>query len=75
MEREEAIAFLRDLVTNRLFNLNWVTLVSGVAGYQLHIKPETADLTLLKPAVEKHSLSFKQVDGVLIIYKEHNGSQ
>ena len=75
VKREQAIAILREIVANQVLQLNWVSLVDGMGGYEVHIKPEIEDSASLNSIVEKHKLAIKEVNGVLIIYKEHDGSQ
>lgn len=75
MKREEAIAFLKEVVANQVLQFIWVSLVNGKSGgYELHIKPEIEDLARLKPIVEKHNLALKEVDGLFIIYREYEKS-
>jgi hypothetical protein len=76
LKREQAIAILKEIVANQVLKFNWVSLVNGkTGGYELHIKPEIEGSTRLKPIAEEHNLSLKEVNGVLIIYREHNGFQ
>ncbi len=72
MRREEAIAFLEEVVANKIIQIRWISLVDGKNGYEIHIKPEIKDFTRLKPIVEKHNLALKEVNGVIIIHREHD---
>ena len=51
-----------------LLQPNWISLVNGLAGYEVHIKPDDADLDLLKPVVKNRALSLKEADGLIIIH-------
>ena len=69
MKREDAIAFLKEITANHvLLQPNWISLVNGLAGYEVHIKPDDADLDLLKPVVKNRALSLKEADGLIIIH-------
>jgi hypothetical protein len=77
LKREEAIAILQEIIVNQLLPVNWVSLVFRKSDlYEIHIKPESAVPESLKHFVEKHGLALKEgVNGVLIILREHEGSQ
>ena len=72
MKRDEAIALLKEIAARKRFGFNWISLVNGNSGCEIHIKPETAsDPKTLKPIFEKRDLQMKEVKGILVIYKEH----
>jgi hypothetical protein len=73
MKRDEAIALLKEIAKNSHFTFNWISLVNGTSGCEIHIKPETGGApAILKPVFEKRGLEFKEVDGLLVIYREHS---
>ena len=71
MERDEAIFLLKEVADSLRFALKWISLVNGKFGWEIHIKPEEGDLASLKPIFEKRGLKLIEVDGVLVIYREH----
>jgi hypothetical protein len=73
MRRDEAIALLKEITENQRFTFNWISLVNGKSGCEIHIKPEQSNPAILKPIFEKRGLELKEVDGVLVIYREHSG--
>jgi hypothetical protein len=75
VNREEAIALLKEIAESRHFTIKWISLVNGKAGYEIHIKPEQGNPASLKPILEKHSLLLKEAKGILVIYREHENSQ
>jgi hypothetical protein len=76
VNRGEAIAILKEIAANQAVAPNWVSLANRESdSYELHIKPETINSASLKLIVEKHDLTLKEVNGLFVIYKEHNGSQ
>ena len=76
MERGEAIAILKEIAADQAVTPTWVSLVNGKSGfYELHIKPESIDLASLELIVGRHDLALKRVDGLLIVYRDHDGSQ
>jgi hypothetical protein len=69
VKREDAIAFLKEITANHVFlQPNWISLVNGTAGYEVHIKPDDVDLDLLKPVVKTRALSLKEANGLIIIH-------
>lgn len=75
-KREEAIAFLKEIVANQVLQFKWVSLVNEESGgYELQIKPEIEDLERLKPILEKHNLGLREANGVLVVNRKHDGSQ
>ena len=72
MKRDEAIALLKEIAARKRFGFNWISLVNGNSGCEIHIKPEvTSAPQALKPIFEKRDLQMKEVKGILVIYKEH----
>ena len=60
---------MKEITANHvLLQPNWISLVNGLAGYEVHIKPDDADLDLLKPVVKNRALSLKEADGLIIIH-------
>jgi hypothetical protein len=72
MKRDEAIALLKKIAEKDRFTFKWISLVNGKAGCEIHIKPEQHSPAILKPLFEKHGLTLKEVEGLLIVYREHN---
>jgi hypothetical protein len=76
VERAEAVAFLKEVAATNTLIPNWVSLVNdGNSGYEVHIKPAFIELAPLTLIVEKHNLAMKTVEGLLVVYKEHDGFQ
>jgi hypothetical protein len=75
MKREEAIALLKEIAENERFTFNWISLVNGKSGCEIHIKPEQGNPASLKPIFEKRGLRLKEVKGTLVIYREHEEPQ
>ena len=75
MKRDEAIALLRQIAESERFGFNWISLVNGKFGCEIHIKPEQgSDPSVLKPIFEKSDLKMKETKGTLVIYREHGVS-
>jgi hypothetical protein len=72
VKRDEAIALLKEIAESKHFTFNWISLVNGKSGCEIHIKPEQGDPASLKPIFEKRGLELKEVDGILVIYREHS---
>jgi hypothetical protein len=69
LKREQAIALLKELATNQILQPKWVSMENREpTGYELHIRYETCDSKRLKPIVEKHELTLKEANGILIIH-------
>ena len=72
MKRDEAIALLKQIAVSERFGFNWISLVNGGAGYEIHIKPEAGgNPEALKPIFENRDVQMKEVKGTLVIYREH----
>ena len=72
MNRSEATALLKQIAEKQTFSFNWISLVNGGAGCEIHIKPEVgSDAEALKPIFENRDLQMKEVRGNLVIYREH----
>ena len=72
LKREEAISLLKQIAESKRFSFNWISLVNGNSGYKIHIKPEAgSDPKALKPIFENRDLQMKEVEGTLVIYREH----
>ena len=75
MEREGAIALLKEILAEQAVIPIWVDLEQISSDlYELHIKPSFADLDSLKRIVEKHNFAFKEANGRLVIYSAENES-
>jgi hypothetical protein len=69
VKREEAIALLKELATNQILHPKWVSMEDNEqVGYELRIRYETCDSAHLKDVVEKHKLTFKEANDILVIY-------
>ena len=69
MERERAIALLKEILAEEAVIPLWVDLKQVSSdSYKLDIKPLCVNLDSLKEIVEKHNFAFKQVNGRLVIY-------
>ena len=72
MKRDEAIALLKQIAESKRFSFDWISLVNGKSGCEIHIKPEAGcDPEVLKPIFENRDLQMKEVRGNLVIYREH----
>lgn len=72
MKREEAIKLLKKIAESNRFDFNWISLVNGKAGCEIHIKPEVgSNPEILKPIFENLDLKLKEVKGTLVVYREH----
>ena len=72
MKRDEAIALLKQIAFSECFGFNWISLVNGKAGCEIHIKPQHgADPAVLEPIFENRDLKLKEVEGTLVVYREH----
>ncbi len=72
MKRDEAIALLKQIAIDKRFGFNWISLVNGRAGCEIHIKPEAgSNPEALKPIFENLSLKIKEDKNTLVIYREH----
>ena len=72
MDREEAISLLKQIAKNNRFTFNWISLVNGKSGCTIHLKPDEGNPDVLKPIFEKHGLEVKEVEGILVIYRNHD---
>jgi len=72
VNRDEAIALLKQIAESKRFSFNWISLVNGKAGCEIHIKPEQgSDPEVLKSIFENNDLQLTEVKGILVIYREH----
>jgi hypothetical protein len=72
VKRDEAIALLKQIAENKRFGFNWISLVNGKSGCEIHIKPEQGSSTAtLEPIFDKRGLKLKETKGTLVIYREH----
>ena len=72
MKRDEAIALLKQIAESKRFDFNWISLVNGESGCEIHIKPEQgSDAAVLVPIFENRGLKLREVKGTLVIYREH----
>jgi hypothetical protein len=72
LKREEAIAIIKEIASADAPQVNWISLVDGKNGFEIHIKPEIDELRNLGSIVKEHNLALKEVNGVSIIYKKHS---
>jgi len=72
VNREEAIALLKQIAENERFSFNWISLVNGKSGCTIHLKPDEGNPDVLKPIFEKRGLEVKEVEGILVIYRNHD---
>jgi len=72
VNREEAIALLKQIAESNRFSFNWISLVTGKAGCEIHIKSDDGNPDVLKLIFEKLGLDLKEVKGVLVIYRTHD---
>jgi len=72
VNRDEAIALLKEIAMSERFGFNWISLVNGNGGCEIHVKPEAGSYPeVLKPIFENCNLQMKEVKGTLVIYREH----
>ena len=72
MKREEAIALLKQIAESKRFAFNWISLVNGNGGCEIHIKPEAGSSPeVIKSIFENRDLKMKEGNGTLVIYREH----
>ena len=72
MKRDEAIDLLKEIAVDTHFGFNWISLVNGGGGCEIHIKPEAgSDTKALKPIFENRDLQMKEDKGTLVIYRDH----
>ena len=72
LKRDEAIALLKQIALSERFGFNWISLVNGGVGCEIHIKPEAgSNPEALKPIFENRDLKMKEVNGILVVYREH----
>ncbi len=72
MKRDEAIALLKQIAIDKRFGFNWISLVNGRDGFEIHIKPEPgSNVEALKPIFENRDLQMKEDKDTLVIYREH----
>ena len=75
MERERAIALLKEILAEQAVTPLWVDLEQEKSDfYKLNIKPLCVNLNSLKQIVEKHNFAFKDTEGRLVIYREQKES-
>lgn len=74
MNRDEALALLKEIAQNKLFSAKWISLVNGKSGYEIHIKPMQGDPASLEPVFKNRDLKLKEVEGKLVVYREHKRS-
>jgi hypothetical protein len=75
VNRDEAIALLKEIAQNKNFSVKWISLVNGKPGYEIHVKPMDGNPASLEPIFEKRGLKLKEVKDTLVIYREHNEPQ
>ena len=75
MERERAIALLKEILVEQAVIPVWVDLEREESDlYALRIKPLSVDLQSLKRIVEKNNFSFREDEKRLVIYRKQNES-
>jgi NAD(P)H-hydrate repair Nnr-like enzyme with NAD(P)H-hydrate dehydratase domain len=75
MDRTEAVSLLKEIAAKRALVPQWISLENSISGYEVHLKPNIVDADALNLIVKQHGLALKEVNGLLIVYKEHEGSQ
>jgi len=73
MDREEAIDLLKQIAESNRFTFNWISLVDGPSGCEIHIKSDDGNPDVLKPIFERSDLELKEIEGILVIYRKHTG--
>jgi hypothetical protein len=72
MKREEAMALVKEIFANQVLPIYWVSLVFRKPDRcEIHIRLEKGAPDFLQQFVAKHNLALKEVNGVLIIRREH----
>ena len=75
MERQRAIALLKEILAEQAVTPIWVDLEQEKSDlFKLNIKPLGVNIDSLKRIVEKHNFAIKDAQGRLVIYKEHSES-
>ena len=75
MERERAIALLREILAEQAVTPIWVDVEQEKSDlFKLNIKHLGVNLDSLKQIVEKHNFAFKDTEGRLVIYREQKES-
>ena len=75
MERQRAIALLREILAEQAVTPIWVDLEQEKSDlFKLNIKHLGVNLDSLKQIVEKHNFAFKDTEGRLVIYREQKES-
>ena len=75
LKREEAISLLKEITAKRALVPKWISLEHGNSGYEVHLKPDIVNPASLNLIVNQHNLALKDVNGLLVVYKEHESSQ
>jgi hypothetical protein len=70
VNREEAIALLKEIAANKIATISWISLNSVADGYEIILKGEVHKQSL-RQIVQKHNLSLKEANGLFVIYQEH----
>ena len=71
MNRDEAIAVLKEIAECKGFTLDWISLVNGEFGCEIHIKGDRHAVSIIESIFKKHGLKMKKVEDTLILYREH----
>ena len=71
MNRDEAIEVLREIAGKEGFTLDWISLVNGVSGCEIHIKADQNALSIIKPIFDEHCLKLRKINDRIILYREH----
>ena len=75
MERERAIALLKEILAEQAVTPLWVDLEQEKSDlFKLNIKPLGVNHDSLKRIVEKHNFAFKEANGRLVIHSAENKS-
>jgi hypothetical protein len=75
VKREEAVSVLKEIVAKRALVPRWISMEQGNSGYEVHLKPDIVDPVALDSIVKQHNLAVKEVNGLLVVYKEHDVAQ
>lgn len=71
MNRDEAIAILKEIAKSEGFTLDWISLINAESGCEIHIKADGTARSIIEPIFKSHRLKMKEKEDKIILYKEH----
>jgi len=71
MNRDEAITVLKEIAKSKGFTLDWISLVNGKSGCEIHIKADGTARSIIEPIFKSHRLKMKEKEDKIILYREH----